>query len=128
MSISDQIKGSYIAAGLREPVVQKRGHVWIAGYLDDHDEGPCVAIVGLEDLSDAERERTIVNGVQTFVSNFEGERHPITESDFIAPLVLLRCIAEQEGVTLTGEDEQRICREITEAITSALFDEVKAKA
>ncbi len=57
------------------------------------------------------------------------ERPPsrITEGDWIRPLVMLRNIAAQKGVTLTDAQEQAICREATEALTSALADEIEAR-
>ena len=52
----------------------------------------------------------------------------ITEEDWIKPLVLLRGLAEDLGFTLSDAEEQAICRRVVEAVTTALADEVQARA
>lgn len=51
---------------------------------------------------------------------------PVTEDDFIRPLLLVREIAAEDGLTLAPEVEDRIAREAVEVVTTLIHDEVMA--
>lgn len=51
----------------------------------------------------------------------------ITEDDWVKPLVLLRGIAASKGLTLAQSEEQAICRQIVEAMTAAVSEEITAR-